>query len=403
MDWRFRYCFALNEPRPEQAAQDKLFKALSSYAQDVPIVAIATKKDQFLGAKWAEERLNLENRNEAVTLEKLDLYAAKKMHDELYQIDKDLKRIGHFDDLVTISKGEFEGHYELKFVLISIASDDDKSIGQLSLATTQRFTHERVRLLYIRAQATRLDLKVDLALAETMKIYKRILISSSSIGAVPSAMTMNRTAAAIDICRTIVTSFGISTITAQTIFEICKANLWDDMGNNIRTTIAELCAVVGVGATVVTGGMPFFLLPMATNIPLVVKATARLVLMLACDVVLILTRAFREAAVKSITKPERRDVENAAVAYRQHCHQVHLRVKNALSNVLKCYQTGPVETLMTQTIKEFKCTVLEGVGALLPHNFKRDYSEKEGAYSDSSSILSDSSSALTGVLEESKF
>lgn len=58
---------------------------------------------------------------------------------------------------------------------------------------------------------------------------------------------------------------------------------------------------------------------------------------------------------------------------------------------------------MTQTIEEFKCTVLEGVGAPLPHNFKRDYLEREGAYSDSSSILSDSSSALDGVLEESKF
>lgn len=53
--------------------------------------------------------------------------------------------------------------------------------------------------------------------------------------------------------------------------------------------------------------MLFFLLPIGTNIPLVVKATARLVLMLACDVVQILTRAFREAAVNSITKPERRD------------------------------------------------------------------------------------------------
>ncbi|CCT76258.1 uncharacterized protein FFUJ_14106 [Fusarium fujikuroi IMI 58289] len=371
--------------KPEQAAQDKLFKALSTYAQDVPIVAIATKKDQFLGAKWAEERRNLENRNEAVTLEKLDLYAAKEMQDELCQIDEDLKRIGHFDELVTVSK------------------DDDKSIGSLSLATAQLFTHERVRLLYIRAQATRLDLKVDLALAETMKIYRRALISSSSIGAVPGAMATNRTAAAIDVCRTIVTSFGISTITPQTIFEICKANLWDDMGNNIRTTIAEICAVVGLGATVVTGGMPFFLLPMATNIPLVVKATARLVLMLACDVILILTRAFREAAVKSITKPERRDVENAAVAYRQHCHQVHLRVKNALSNVFKCYQTGQVETMMTQTIEKFKCTVLEGVGAPLPHNFRRDYSEKEVSDSDTSDVHSGSSSALAGVSRESKF
>jgi hypothetical protein len=255
--------------------------------------------------------------------------------------------------------------------------------------------------LFIRAQATRLDLKVDLALGETIKIYKRILISSSAIGGIPGAMTTNRTVAAIDVCRTVVTSFGISTITAETIFSICKANIWDDFGNNIRTTIAEIAALCGLGCTIVSGGMPFFLIPMATNVPLVVLATARLVLMLACDVILILTRAFREAAVKSIAKPEKRDVENAAMEYRKHCREVHLRVKKALPHGFKCFKIGRIEALMISIIEEFKCKVLEGVGASLPPNFRRNYlgATVSSAFSDGSSVLKDDSSDSGSFLE----
>lgn len=233
--------------------------------------------------------------------------------------------------------------------------------------------NDRITLLFLRAQARRLDLKIDLALAETIKIYKKILWSSSTVGGFPAASTTNRTAAAIDVCRTIVISFGISSITPNTIFDIYKANIWDDVTSSIRITVAEVLSACALAGTILTGGMPLFLIPMATNIPLVVLSTARLFLMLACDLILILTRAFREASLKSIAKPDRRDVENAAVEYRKHCHEVHRRIKGTLPYFLKCFRVGDVELSVGNIIEEFKCKVLEGVGASLPENFRRAY------------------------------
>jgi hypothetical protein len=85
-----------------------LFEGLSDYAQDVPIVAIATKKDEFLGAKLMEGRRALEQRHEPVTLAALDLYGEKELEGQLCQIDKELNDFGRFDDLVAVSIRKFE-------------------------------------------------------------------------------------------------------------------------------------------------------------------------------------------------------------------------------------------------------------------------------------------------------
>ncbi|KAG5751827.1 hypothetical protein H9Q70_005517 [Fusarium xylarioides] len=376
------YCFEVKDhERLIQAAQTSLFKCLSEFAQDVPIVAIATKKDQFLGIKANDGKRYLKERHEPVTLEAMEAYAEQELENTLCDTEKRLKAVGRFDAFVAVS------------------TDDDASFDNLIEVTMELLGEERLTLLFLRAQATRLDLKVELARLGAMKIYKNILWSSSTVGGLPTASTTNRTGAAIDVCRTIVVSFGISSISPNTIYEIVKANLWDDFGSNIRTTMAELSAILGLALTIFSGGIPFFLIPMGTNIPLVVLATARLVLMLTCDVILILTLAFREATLKSIAKPDRHDVENAAVEYRKHCHEVHRRIKEVLPHFLKCYKISHVQTSMTKIIEEFKCKVLEGVGAPLPRNFRRDYSDTiaPSASLDSSDDSDDGGSSIVNT------
>lgn len=277
--------------------------------------------------------------------------------------------------------------------MLVLAEGDEESIGNLSMVTTQLFDHDRVRLLYIRAQATQLEMKVDLAQAEAIKIYKKVLISTSSLTAVPGALATNRGAAAVDVCRAIITSFGLTSLTGETVMQICKANLWDDMGNNVRTTIAEMSALIGMAFTVSTG-IPFFLIPMATNVPLAVVATSRLLVMLSCDVILILTRAFRTAAAMSITKPRKEDVEAAAMTYRQYCHEVHREVKAGLSHVVRCYKPGCFEVLISQVIEKYKCKVLEGIGASLPLNFKRDYADADTSSLSASTLREDDENGL---------
>ena len=44
------FCIDINSPRTRQIATEKLFLAVSRYAKDVPIVVVATKKDDLLDA-----------------------------------------------------------------------------------------------------------------------------------------------------------------------------------------------------------------------------------------------------------------------------------------------------------------------------------------------------------------
>lgn len=49
-DTSSRFCVDINSPRTLQTATEKLFLAVSQYAKEVPIVVVATKKDEFLDA-----------------------------------------------------------------------------------------------------------------------------------------------------------------------------------------------------------------------------------------------------------------------------------------------------------------------------------------------------------------
>lgn len=100
-----RYCFEVEDSsRLIQAAQTALIECLSHYAQDVPIVAIATKKDKFLSSKIGLGIL----KQPRASLETLKVDAERELEDELCVIERDLKAKGRFDALVAVSTGKFE-------------------------------------------------------------------------------------------------------------------------------------------------------------------------------------------------------------------------------------------------------------------------------------------------------
>lgn len=311
----------------------------------------------------------------------MDDYAEDQLLARLSQLQGEIMSVegGRFDACVAVSKSEFQTktrEFSPHLLLQAIrhanpwvpATDDDKSIKFLSQTTAECFSHDRVRLLYIRAQVARIDLKIDLAMAKTIRIYRRVLASSVSLTAVPLASSTNRMSAAIKISKTIINCFGMPSINADTAFAICKANIWDDLGNNIVVLLAEAAAAMGCIMTVLAGGLPFFLIPMAANVPLVVPAAARLMLMLACDLILIFTRAFREASSKCITQPLVADLEKATNTYRAYCKEVHMRV-SALAprnSVFRCFQFSNIELGINEIIKDFKKRVVEDIKESAP-------------------------------------
>ena len=148
---------------------------------------------------------------------------------------------------------------------------------------------------FVAAQVTRIDLKIDLAIIEAMSIYKNAVRSAAGLACIPMASSTNRITVAFVVCKAIVACFGIPSVSAKAIQAIIKCEIWDDMGHNINVLFAEAIAVAGVIGTLVVAGAPVFLAAGALNISFVVPATARLILMLACDVIPILTWPIRTA------------------------------------------------------------------------------------------------------------
>jgi GTPase SAR1 family protein len=105
-----RICLEVNSSRTQQVAYRKLYKAVSQNAKDVPIVVVATKKDEFLGAKTMDARKLIEIGNKSVVeyLAALDNYAETEFRKRMELIERELLEIegGRFDAIVSITKGE---------------------------------------------------------------------------------------------------------------------------------------------------------------------------------------------------------------------------------------------------------------------------------------------------------
>ncbi len=147
------------------------------------------------------------------------------------------------------------------------------------------------------------------------------------------------------ICKTIVSCFGIPTVSSKTVQEIVNSVIWEDFGHKISVLCVDFLGIGIIGA------------------PMIVPVVARLFLMLACDVILILVRAFKESTKKCIGQPLKKDIEVAASAYRQISKAVHKRIKKAIPrrNVVKSFQTNKVKSTIEEIIGEYKSLVMEGI------------------------------------------
>ena len=189
-----------------------------------------------------------------------------------------------------------------------------------------------------------------------MKVYRKVIGTASGLAVLPGASTTNRTAGAISVCKEIVKCFGLPTVSHRTIFEIIKATVWDDVSHNVSTTLAEGIATIGLLSTVFLGGIPIFLAAGAVNIPLVIPATTRLMLMLASDLILILTMAFKEITLTFIGQPQVGDVERAARQYRDFSSTVHNAILELVPrrHLMRSYRYNAVQSGLEEVVHRYK-------------------------------------------------
>lgn len=278
------------------------------------------------------------------------------------------------------------------------AVDDLKSIERLNQVTLENVKDEHLQLLYIATQTADVNLKIEAAVGEVMKIYRRVLGTASTLTFFPSGPTTNRASAALAVCKAIVQCFGLPTVNHQTILEILRNTAWDDVGHNVLVLFTEAVATVGMLFTVGFSGMPIFLAAGAFNFPLIVPATTRLMLMLASDLILILVRAFRSTATTCIGQPEEKHVARAARDYRRISGDVHQAIFRLVPkrNVVKSFRYGKVRLGLEGIIKQFREEVTKDS---IPDRFSREGME---SFVSNRTMIDDEVEALNKLIPESR-
>lgn len=203
-------------------------------------------------------------------------------------------------------------------------ADDEESIAFLSKTTSHCFDVDKVRLLYIRAQVTRIDLKIDMAMCEVMRRYKALVRTASGVSFSLAGSTIHRKNAATKVCKAIINCFGLPGVSADSAITALKKNVWTYIGVDPLVSIAEAINLFGYIGTGFAGGIPAWLVTGAISLPLVVPATCRLFLTMAADLMLVLIRAFKEATFRNSGQPQERDVQAAARIYRVRGYSAHI-------------------------------------------------------------------------------
>ncbi|KAK0949162.1 hypothetical protein LTS01_025871, partial [Friedmanniomyces endolithicus] len=154
---------------------------------------------------------------------------------------------GRLDACVAISQG-ITAQLKRQHIrpLADSVPDDEASIADLSKTTSRCFDTDTVRLLYIRAQVTRIDLKIDLALCEVIRRYRRLTRSATGAGYAPMGATFARKVSIEQVTKAIINCFGLPTVSANTALGSLKSNVWGGIGSKLTLALAESFQTIGV-------------------------------------------------------------------------------------------------------------------------------------------------------------
>lgn len=209
-----------------------------------------------------------------------------------------------------------------------------------------------------------LDLKIDLAQAEIMRRYKKMIRRTGWNFSVFGATITNKVTTHM-VTKAVINCFGLPTVSADVAMEALKANVWNTFGSNVQLAFAELFSMIGLVGTVCAAGIPVWLITGSINASHIVPTTCRLFLIMACDLTLVLARSFKEVTFRSRGQPNEKDVGAAARNYaiRGYSQHVHRDIKTLISrkNVLASFKVDAVQRGVEDIFAKYKDNLLEDV------------------------------------------
>lgn len=210
-----------------------------------------------------------------------------------------------------------------------------------------------------------LDLKIELAQAEIMKRYKRLIRQSGVATWVPFGSTVNRKLSNVQVTRSIINCFGLPTVTAEVAMEALKANVWSTFGSNVQLAFSEVFHLFGLTCTGLALGSPIWLLTGSMNAAHIVPITCRLFLIMACDLTLVLARSFKEVTFRASGQPNEKDVGAAARNYavRGYSQHVHRDIKLLIprKNLRASFKVDTVQRGVEDLFNEYKDRLMDDV------------------------------------------
>lgn len=101
-------CVEITSSRTLQSATEKLFQAVSKHASDVPIVVVATKKDDYLDIEFSAKRKELKKNKQPYDENVCEEYAEGKLRSRLDEIRAEMESLagGRLNAVVAVSHGK---------------------------------------------------------------------------------------------------------------------------------------------------------------------------------------------------------------------------------------------------------------------------------------------------------
>ncbi|KAM0276886.1 hypothetical protein ACHAQH_006304 [Verticillium albo-atrum] len=264
-------CNDMDTSRPIETAFELVLGAIAKYAPLLPVVLVGTKKDKFLrqGPELNKEEIRALEAGRA--LEK----------DRELDVARDLKKRENWKRRLEIDCAEANQKLDIKVTFVS--RDNRESIMALMHLTLEPLSSESLRSGMVAAQVVDTDLKIALAVDETTRLL-RTAVTASNLGAL--LVVVNRISAPTYsrlLCNAIVRSFGLTRTTTggftreEDVDHIMSTVVWRNLSSFMARSF-----FVAIGDLSLLVAAPMFEAPV----------TARMVIKCACDLIIIMDRAF---------------------------------------------------------------------------------------------------------------
>lgn len=287
--WRF--CVDSDVSRIEEADK-RTFETIAQYSNHVPVFVVGTKKDKLVNYRKMQllEQFMQKTNDYPESLRLANLEADKAAQEQFMALRDQLSQIKSYkaDGYVCLSKGTWE---RLLLVLTNRVADDDDGVKILLSQTLDMILDERVRIFCVAAQVVDVNKKIDSAITECMRLGTHAI--RTAMVPLPFSGLIGTPTVSRIICEHVLQCFGFPKALPEEVEEIMSRIVTGNLRQFMTVTLAQFTVVSGASIGLAVGTAGIGLILGLAGCFLSTPPTARMLLKVATDMILILERSFR--------------------------------------------------------------------------------------------------------------